>query len=112
MGFFEPFGKLAVQKSALIEINEREKEIDVVAKIPRMRRKDIKIVVKADSITIIGEMKYEKEEKKKGYYYNESTYRRFQRMMSLPARVDPKKYKVRYANGVLKVKLKKAKKKR
>jgi HSP20 family protein len=56
-------------------------------------------------LTIKGEKKDEKEEKKKDYYMSERRFGSFQRSFRLPEGVDGDKIAAEFKNGVLKVTL-------
>ena len=54
-------------------------------------------------ITIQGERKQEKEEKREGYYYGERAYSSYYRAIPLPEGADPAKATAEFHNGVLEV---------
>ena len=56
-------------------------------------------------LTIKGEKKQEKEEKKKDYHLTERSYGSFSRSMTLPFEADPGKIKAAFKDGVLKITL-------
>ena len=63
----------------------------------------------ADGIlTIKGEKREEKEERKKDYYLSERRFGSFQRSFQLPDGVDADKIEARFKNGVLTVTLPKS----
>ena len=59
-------------------------------------------------LTIKGEKREEKEEKKKDYYLSERRYGSFQRSFPVPESVDADKIEAKFANGVLTVRLPKS----
>ncbi len=67
--------------------------------------KDVDIRYENGVITLRGERKMEKEEKKENYHRVEMSYGSFTRSFSLPAVVDPEKIKAEAKNGVLTVTL-------
>ena len=54
-------------------------------------------------LTIKGEKKAEKEEKKKDYHMVERSYGSFSRSLTLPFAADPSKAKASFKNGVLSI---------
>ncbi|HDD70762.1 MAG TPA: Hsp20/alpha crystallin family protein [Candidatus Woesearchaeota archaeon] len=92
-----------------IDIKDKKKEIEVIAELPGVDKKDIKINIEEDRVEISAETKKEKEEKKKGFYRKEISTGKFYRAFSLPAIVDPNKAKAKFTNGVLKLDIPKVK---
>jgi HSP20 family protein len=88
-----------------IDIEESNGNLMVKAEIPGMDKKDIKVVVKDDMLTISGERKRENETKEKTFHRIERSYGQFRRMIRLPAEVDAEKVKATYKDGVLNVTL-------
>lgn len=87
------------------DISETEKEVEVSVELPGMDEKDIEVSLTDDVLTIRGEKKNEREEKKKGYYLSERSYGSFYRSIPLPAGVDPEKADARFKSGVLTITL-------
>ncbi len=79
------------------------------ADLPGLDEKDIEVRVQDNTLTIQGERKEEKEEKKEDYYCSERAYGAFMRSLTLPASVDASKIKATFKKGVLEVHLPKAK---
>ena len=72
---------------------------------------NIKITVEDGVLSISGDKKEEKREKKKGRYcYYERSYGSFYRSFGLPENVDEKDINATYKNGLLELKLKKTEK--
>lgn len=88
-----------------VDIEDDENEVLVTAELPGLDKKDFKVEVNEDSVTIRGEKKTDREEKKKNYYYAERSYGSFSRTIPLPWHIDPEKTEARYRNGILKVRL-------
>ena len=100
----EPFWRRGVTAPA-VDIVEREKDYQVAAELPGMEEKDVEVKITDDVMTIKGEKKAEKEEKKKDYYLSERRYGAFQRSFSLPDGVDADKIEASFKKGVLTVTL-------
>ncbi|NPA25014.1 MAG: Hsp20/alpha crystallin family protein [Deltaproteobacteria bacterium] len=87
----------------LVDIFEDEQAITIKAELPEMDEKDIQIDLDNNMLTIKGERKLEKEEKKESYHRVERFYGSFQRSFELPVTVDREKISASYDKGVLKV---------
>lgn len=88
-----------------VDLQESEKEIQITADIPGVKKEDIQLDVSEDAIEIKAETKAEKKEEKKGYVYQERRSGTFYRLLDLPAKVDATKSKAAYENGILTIKL-------
>ncbi len=88
-----------------VEVGEDDKAYTVIAELPGLDEKDIEVALTDDGITIKGEKREEKEEKKKDYVFSERSYGSFQRSFVLPADVDHDKITARMNKGVLTVTL-------
>jgi HSP20 family protein len=66
-----------------------------------MNEKDIDLSVSGDTLTIKGEKKEEKEDKRKDYYYSERSYGSFSRSIPLSRQVEVDKVTASFKNGVL-----------
>jgi HSP20 family protein len=86
-----------------IDVSETETEISIEAEFPGVDEKDIEVLLSDGRLTIKGEKKQEKEEKKKDYHLVERSYGSFARTLGLPFDVDPEQVKARFEKGVLKV---------
>jgi HSP20 family protein len=92
-----------------VDMVEEKDEIVVKADLPGLDQKDIEVTVQNGTLTIRGERKEEKEEKKEDYYCAERSYGAFVRSLPLPKGVDADKVKATFKKGVLEVYLPKAK---
>ena len=88
-----------------VDVSETGKEVVVHAEIPGMDAKDIDIELNGRILTIKGERKEEKEEKKRSYHRIERRYGSFFRSFELPADVDASSVEATYKDGVLKLRL-------
>lgn len=88
-----------------LEVAERGGELVVRADLPGLTKDDVKVEVRDDRLTIEGERRQEREEKRKGVYRSERTYGRFYREVPLPEGIDPERAKASFKNGVLEVTL-------
>ncbi len=88
-----------------VDIYEGEKEITLKAELPGIDKKDVHVDINGGVITLRGERKIEKENKKENYHRVERSYGIFNRSFTLPTTVDPGKVKANYKDGVLSVTL-------
>jgi len=89
----------------LADITEDEKEYLIKAELPELKKEDVKVTVENGVLTISGERKFEKEEKKKKYHRVERGYGTFMRSFALPDDADGNKVKAEFKNGLLTVHL-------
>ncbi len=86
-----------------VDVAEDETSFKLSAELPGMADKDIQVALSGDTLTIRGEKRQDKEEKKSGYHLSERSYGEFQRAFTLPDGVDGEKIAAAFANGVLTV---------
>jgi HSP20 family protein len=91
-----------------IDVEETEQEFLVMAEIPGMLKKDIKISFENNYLTLSGEKKDKYESKEANFYRKERTYGRFSRSIPIPAGIMLDKIEAEYEQGVLTVKIPKA----
>ncbi len=86
-----------------VDVVEHDDSFVIEAELPGMNKDDIKISVTNDILTIRGEKKIEKEDKKKNYHRTERSYGSFTRSFSLPGNIKSDKVDAEFKNGVLMV---------
>jgi len=86
-----------------MDIAETDQAIELTAELPGMQEKDVEVTLKDNVLTIRGEKKAERDEKKKDYHLVERRYGSFSRRMELPAGIDAANVEAKFANGVLTV---------
>ena len=92
----------------VVDIAENEDHITVTAEFPGMTKDDIKISLQDNVLSLIGEKKQEKEEKKTNFHRIERTFGAFQRSFVLPTAVETGKVNAAMKDGVLTITLPKA----
>jgi HSP20 family protein len=92
----------------LVDIAEDDKEYLVKAELPEVKKEDVKVTVENGVLTIIGERKFEKEEKGKKYHRVERAYGSFMRSFTLPEGAAGEKITAEFKDGVLQVHLAKS----
>lgn len=88
-----------------MDIAEKDHEYEVTAELPGMDESNIEVKLSNGMLTIKGEKKEEKEEKRKDYYLSERRYGAFERSLRVPEGVDAEKIEATFKNGVLTVRL-------
>lgn len=80
-------------------------ELVVRAQVPGIEPGEVKVEVKDGVLTVSGEHREEREEKKEGYVRRESHYGSFSRSVTLPPGVDADQVKTDVEDGTVKVTL-------
>ncbi len=93
--------------SPRIDISEDDKHIYIDAEIPGVNKKDLKITLQDNILTIQGEKKREEEKKEKNFFRSERLYGTFQRSFTLPVEVDTDHVDAKFKDGMLHIKLNK-----
>lgn len=86
-----------------VEVLEKEGKLLVRADLPGLTKDDVKVGVTDDVLTLEGERKQEKEEKREGYFRSERSYGAFYRAIPLPDGVKADGIVANFKNGVLEV---------
>jgi len=95
--------------SPRLDVSETDTALEIVADLPGMEKKDIKVSLEADLLTIQGEKKEVKEKKDKHYHTIERRSGSFYRALRLPAAVENDKIEANFKDGVLTLTLPKSK---
>ncbi len=103
-------GDVDLKWTPRLDISETDKALEVVADLPGMEKKDIKVSVDGDLLTIKGEKKEVKESKDKHYHSIERRSGSFYRALRLPVEVENDKIEANFKDGVLTLTLPKSKK--
>lgn len=90
-----------------VDISESDKEFLIKVEVPEIKKEDIKIQVQNGMLTISGERKHEKEDKKQ--HRIERYYGAFSRSFSLPDNVNEDGISAEQKDGMLYLHLKKTK---
>jgi HSP20 family protein len=91
---------------ANLDVHENATAITIEADLPGVDEKDVSVVLANGVLTIKGEKKHEREEKKENYYLSErsfGSFGSFERSVRLPDTIDDTKVEARFDKGVLKV---------
>jgi HSP20 family protein len=94
--------------SPLVDITEDDHEYLFKADLPEVKKEDLKVTVENGILSVSGERKTEKEEKKKTYHRLERFFGTFERTFMVPEDADATKIMAEFKDGVLKVHLPKS----
>jgi HSP20 family protein len=87
-----------------IDVKEEKGKLVVKADLPGVNKEDVKVSVTEDGVlTVEGERKHEKEEKREGYFHSERGYGRFFRSVQLPQGAKTEQVSAQFTNGVLEI---------
>jgi len=104
-----PSGGLRGDAWALnVDVSENDKELVVTADVPGMDEKDIEVELSDGLLSIKGERKEERDEKKDAYHLTERSYGVFQRTIPLPGELLEDQAKAKFKKGVLTVSIPKS----
>ena len=88
-----------------VNIRENDENVFLTFELPGMEKKDIKVVVKDNILTVSGERHFKTEDKENGNVRTEISSGTFSRSFTLPDTVDGNKISADYKNGLLEIKL-------
>lgn len=88
-----------------VDMSESDDDVTVKVEVPGIEPKDLEINVTGNALTIRGEKKAEREEKRRSYHFVERKFGSFQRSIQLPASVNADKVDAKFQNGVVTVTL-------
>ena len=99
------FGRPARRGQLLpaIDVSEDDGNYVVTAELPGVKREDVNVELEEDVLTIRGEKRSEREEKKEKRRFVERSYGTFSRSFTLPANADPERVSAAFKDGVLTV---------
>jgi HSP20 family protein len=106
----EPFWRSEAgwSKAPAVDIVEKDKAYEITAELPGLDERNIDVKLSDDVLTITGEKREEKEEKKTDYHVSERRYGSFQRSFTVPSGVDTDKIEANFKNGILTISLPKS----
>jgi len=84
-----------------VDIVENEGNYTLTAELPGVDKKDLKVTVENDTLTIEAEKRNSHESEKDGHYHSERSYGKFSRSFKLNGQVDAEKIDAEYKDGVL-----------
>src|SRR6516162_8107456 len=99
------FGRAEVAATVApdIDIRENDKEIILEAELPGIDEKDVELLIRDGVLSLKGEKKSERDEKKNSYHLVERSYGSFERSFRLPDSADEAQIKADFNKGVLRI---------
>lgn len=91
-----------------IDLIERDKELLVRVEVPGIDKKDLKLDLRGDLLTLSGERRLEEENEEGEVHRAEIVRGAFTRSIRLPVPVDPERVDAGFKDGVLEIHLPKA----
>ena len=88
-----------------IEVSEDKDQVVVRAELPGVKKGELTISVHGDQLLLKGERKRDSHSEQDGLVRSEIAYGTFQRVVDLPAAVDPQQVKATYKDGLVEIRL-------
>jgi len=101
----EELGRRTAPLSPAVDLTEDDKSFIVTAELPGVGKDDVTVELNEDVLTIRGEKKSEREEKKDRSHWVERRYGAFSRSFTLPSSLDEEKLSADLADGVLTIRI-------
>jgi HSP20 family protein len=92
-----------------VDLLDRKKEIVLRAELPGVEKKDLDVSMTEHSVTIRATTHYEEEKEEGQYHRKEMSHGEFQRVVPLPEEIETDKVNAKFKDGVLELKIPKAK---
>jgi len=88
-----------------VDIYETDDKVVLKAELPGLKKEDIDIQIRDNTLTLKGEKKFEKEVKEENYHRVERAYGSFQRSFTLPSTIKQEGIEASFKDGVLEISL-------
>jgi HSP20 family protein len=90
------------------DLRETDSAYQLMIELPGLRREDVDVSVRGDSLVITGQKTEEKEDATAAYRLSERRFGRFQRSFAIPQDVDRSRIEATFRDGVLRISLPKS----
>src|SRR6266851_1591536 len=101
----EPHSLTVADWSPEVDISEDDHGYLLKADLPEMKKEDVRVTVEDGILSVSGERKSEKEDKKRKFHRIERSFGNFRRSFTLPEDTNGSKVTADFRDGVLKVHL-------
>ncbi len=91
-----------------VDVKESKDAYEVMADLPGLDKKDIKISLQDNVLTLQGERREEAKKEDENCYFVERSHGSFSRAFRLPEKIDEKSIRAEYKDGVLRITLQKS----
>ena len=89
-----------------MDVSENEREYQVLAEMPGLKKEDISITINGNEVSVSAELKHEKDVKKDDtLLHSERYFGRIQRAFTLGHEIDQASAQAKYTDGVLQLTL-------
>jgi len=88
-----------------VEVYETPDELVVKVELPGVKKEDVEVVVRDNYLIVRAEKKEEQEENKEHIHIKERVYGKFERVIPLPADINPDGAKASFKDGVLEIRI-------
>jgi HSP20 family protein len=88
-----------------MDVSESDDQYAITLEVPGVAKDDVTVEVHENVMTIRGEKKSEREEKKEKSRWIERRYGSFSRSFTLPSNADPERVKAAFKDGVLTIEI-------
>lgn len=92
-----------------VDVYETDSEVVIKAELPGVKKEDIDVTIKENTVHLKAERKEEKEEKTENIHRVERYYGVIERVIPLPTEVKTEEAKAEYKDGVLEIRVPKVK---
>lgn len=101
--FGRPLARQEGVRAPTVDVSETADEVLVKAELPGIGKDDLEVEVLPETLSIRAEMSHEKEEKEQTYHRRERVWRRYERVLPLPAEVVTEEAKATMKDGILEI---------
>ena len=85
------------------DVYEDDNKITLKMEVPGVKQEDLDIRIDGNTLSVSGERKFEKDEKKENFRRVERQYGSFSRLFELPSSADRENITANFKNGVLQI---------
>jgi len=89
--------------AASLDVRDEGDKLVIEADLPGVEEKDVAVTLSGGVLSIKGERRNEREEKKGDYHLAERSFGRFERSLRLPDAIDEGRVEAKFDKGVLRV---------
>jgi HSP20 family protein len=103
--FGRPMRRDEGTRAPSVDISETADEVLVKAELPGVDKKDLEVEALPESLSLSAETSGEREEKEQTFHRRERVWRRYERVVALPAEVQTDQVRATMKDGVLEVRM-------
>jgi HSP20 family protein len=103
--FGRPMRRDEGTRAPSVDISETADEVLLKAELPGVDKRDLEVEALPESLCLSAEMSGEREEKEQTFHRRERVWRRYERVVALPAEVQTDQVKATMKDGVLEVRM-------